>query len=62
MKPELEGLIDRRLEQASNRRSTVDELMALAERYRSRHTGWNVKHGHSWYRRSGGTHSYTWVK
>lgn len=58
----LEGLLDRRLEQASNRRAPVDEVMALTERYRSRHSGWNVKHFHSWYQREGGTRSYTWVK
>lgn len=58
----LEGLLDRRLEQASNRRAPVDEALALTERYRSRHSGWNVKHFHSWYRREGGTRSYTWVK
>ena len=58
----LEGLIDRRLEHASNRRSPVDEVMVLTERYRSRHSGWNVKHFHSWYKRDGGTRSYTWVK
>lgn len=58
----LEGLIDRRLEQVSNRRAPVDEVMALTERYRSRHSSWNVKHFHSWYKRDGGTRSYTWVK
>ena len=58
----LEGLIDRRLEQVSSRRAPVDEVMALTERYRSRHVGWNVKHFHSWYRRDGGGRSYTWVK
>ena len=58
----LEGLIDRRLEQVSNRRAPVDEVMALTERYRSRHVGWNVKHFHSGYRRDGGGRSYTWVK
>ena len=58
----LEGLIDRRLEQVSNWRAPVDEVMALTERYRSRHSGWNVKHFHSWYQREGGTRSYTWVK
>jgi len=58
----LEGLIDRRLEQASNRRAPVDEVMALTEQYRSRHGGWNVKHFHTWYRREGGRRSYTWVK
>jgi hypothetical protein len=58
----LEGLIDRRLEQVSNRRAPVDEVMVLTEQYRSRHVGWNVKHFHNWYGRSGGTRSYTWVK
>ena len=58
----LQGLIDRRLEQVSNRRAPVDEVMALTEQYQSRHSGWNVKHFHSWYRRSGGMRSYSWVK
>jgi hypothetical protein len=35
----LEGLIDRRAEQISNRRAQVDEFTALTERYRSGHTG-----------------------
>jgi hypothetical protein len=58
----LDGLIDRRLEQVSSRRAPVDEVMVLTEQYRHRRSGWNVKHFHSWYRRSGGTRSYTWVK
>ena len=58
----LEGLIDRRLEQVSNRRAPVDEVMALTDQYRSRHLGWNVKHFHAWYARAGGTRGYTWVK
>lgn len=58
----LEGLIDRRLEQVSNRRAPVDEVMALSTQYQTRHRGWNVKHFHSWYKREGGTRSYTWVK
>jgi len=58
----LAGLIDRRLEQASNRCAPVDEVMALTEQYRSRHRGWNVKHGPGWYQREGGARSYTWVK
>lgn len=58
----LDGLIDRRLEQISNRSAPVDEVMALTEQYRSRHSGWNVKHFHNWYRRDGGGRSYTWVK
>lgn len=58
----LEGLIDRRLEQLSNRRAPVDEVMAVVERYRERHLGWNVRHFHSWYQREGGVRSYSWVK
>ena len=58
----LDGLIDRRLEQASNRQAPVDEAMALIDEYRRRYTGWNVKHFHSLYKRTGGTRSYTWVK
>lgn len=58
----LEGLIDRRVEQISNRRAPVDEVMALTTQYQQRHHGWNVKHFHSWYRRNGGVRSYTWVK
>jgi transposase len=58
----LEGLIDRRLEQVSKRRAPTDEVVALVERYRSRHLGWNVRHFHSWYRREGGARSYSWVK
>ena len=58
----LDGLIDRRLEQVSNRRAPVDEVMALTEQYRSRYGGWNVKHFHAWSRKDGGTRRYTWVK
>ena len=58
----LQGLLDKRLNQASHRRAPVDEVMRLVERYRSRHVGWNVKHFHAWYRRDGGRRSYTWVK
>ncbi len=58
----LEGLIDQRLEQVSHRRAPVDEVTAVAERYRSRHAGWSAKHFYAWYRRDGGCRSYTWVK
>jgi transposase len=58
----LEDLMDRRLTQASFRRAPVDEVIAVAERYESRHRGWNVKHFYSWYQRDGGKRSYTWVK
>ena len=56
----LDGLIDQRLEQVSNRRAPVDEVMALTKQYQARHSGWNVKHFHVWYRREGGTRSYTY--
>jgi transposase len=58
----LEGLIDKRLAQVSHRRAPVDEVMAVVETYRCRHEGWSVKHFYAWYRREGGTRSYTWVK
>lgn len=58
----LDGLIDKRLNQASARKAPVDEVMALADRYRDRHKGWNVSHFHDWYQKDGGTRSYTWVK
>lgn len=58
----LEGLVDRRIEQASNRAAPVDEVMSLTQQYRGRHLGWNVRHFHSWYKREGGTRSYSWVK
>lgn len=58
----LQGLIDRRLEQVSNRRAPVDEVLALTDLYRHRHRGWNVRHFHVWYRRDGGSRSYSWVK
>jgi hypothetical protein len=58
----MEGLIDRRLEQVSHRKAPVDEVMALTASYRSRHLGWSAKHFYAWYRKDGGTRSYTWVK
>ena len=58
----LEGLLDKRLTQASFRRAPVDEVMGVSERYRTKHMGWNVKHFYSWYQREGGRRSYTWVK
>jgi transposase len=58
----LDGLIDKRLEQLSHRRAPVDEVLALTERYRRRHEGWNVKPFDSGSRREGGARSYRWVK
>jgi hypothetical protein len=52
----LEGLIDKRLEQVSQRRAPVDEVLAVTERYRRRHLGWNVKH---FYALSRSSTSYT---
>jgi len=58
----LEGLIDKRLNQVSQRRAPVDEVLKLVDRYRSRHEGWNAKHFYAWYQRDGGKRSYSWVK
>jgi transposase len=58
----IEGLIDKRLGQVSGRRAPVDEVLAVTEKYRRRHLGWNAKHFYAWYQRAGGKRSYTWVK
>jgi transposase len=58
----LEALLDKRLSQVSHNKAPVDEVLALCERYRARHDGWTAQHFHAWYKRSGGTRSYTWVK
>jgi transposase len=58
----LEGLLDKRLSQASSRRAPVDEVIAVTDLYVRRHQGWNAKHFYSWYQKDGGQRSYTWVK
>lgn len=59
----LQGLVDRRLEQVSQRRAPVDEVMKVVELYRRRYQGWNVKHFYSWYQgEHKGRRSYSWVK
>ena len=58
----LEGLVDKRLEQVSQRRAPVDEVRAVTERYRRRPLGWNVKHFYAGYRREGGGRRYSGVK
>lgn len=58
----LDGLLDKRLTQVSSRKAPVDEVMALVDRYKRRYDGWTGKHFHTWYRREGGTRSYSWVK
>ena len=42
---------------------TQVQVMALTERYRSRHSGWNVKHFHfhSWYKREDGSAFDPWI-
>ena len=60
---DMQGLIDKRIEQVSHRRAPVDEVMKLVALYSTQYEGWNVKHFHSWYRREHqGGRSYTWVK
>lgn len=59
----LEGLIDQRLSQVSQRRAPVDEVMAVTALYRDRYQGWNVKHFYAWYcREHAGRRSYNWVR
>ncbi len=58
----LQGLIDKRLNQVSQRRAPVDEVLAVTDQYRKRHLDWSAKHFHAWYRKDGGARSYTWVK
>lgn len=58
----LAGLLDYRLERVSSRKAPVDEVIGLLDCYRQRHDGWNARHFHSWYKREGGSRSYTWVK
>lgn len=59
----LAGLFDRRLGKASAKRVPVDEIEWLLKEYRTRHTGWTVKHFHDHLSEH---HSfrwgYTWTK
>jgi transposase len=57
-----EGLLDKRMVKASHRAAPVDEVCRLEDLYRNEYHGWNVKHFHNWYRKEGGTRSYSWVK
>ena len=58
----VEGLSDKRLTQASFRRAPVDEVMAVADQYKSHYRGWNVRHFYSKYQKGKGQRSYSWVK
>jgi transposase len=59
----LPGLLDKRLGKASAQRVPIDKLLWMLTEYRTRYTGWNVKHFHEHLQRQ---HSfrwgYTWVK
>lgn len=58
-----EGLQDRRLGRASARAVPVDEALRMVALYKTRYTGWTVKHFHErWHQEHGGTRSYTWTK
>ena len=60
---DMQGLIDKRIEQVSHRRAPVDEVMKLVGLYSTQYQGWNVKHFHGWYQREHkGKRSYSWVK
>jgi winged helix-turn helix protein len=60
---DMQGLIDKRIEQVSQQRAPVDEVMKRVALYSAQYEGWNVKHFHSWYRREHqSVRSYTWVK
>ena len=57
----MDGLLDKRLNQASARKAPVDEVMAMVNLYQNRHKDWNVSHFYDWYVQDGGKRSYTWV-
>jgi transposase len=59
----LSGLFDKRLGKASARRVPVDQLAWMLSEYRTRYTGWNVKHFHEHLQKQHHFRwSYTWVK
>ena len=59
----LDGLLDKRLGKASERRVPVDEIAWMIAEYRTHYSGWNVKHFHEQLtRRPSFRWGYTWVK
>jgi transposase len=59
----LEGLFDRRLGKASARRVPIDKVNWMLSEYRSRYTGWTIKHFHEHLQKQHNFRwSYTWVK
>ena len=58
-----DGLFDRRLDKASARRVPADRIEWVLEQYRTRHTGWTVKHFHDHLcAHHGFAWSYTWTR
>ena len=55
-------MTDKRLCQVTHRRTPVDEVLKLVDRYRSRHEDWYAKYFYVWYCRDGSGRGYTWVK
>ena len=59
----LSGLLDRRLGKASPHRVPADEVERVLELYRTRYTGWTVKHFHERLtEKHGVSRSYGWTK
>ena len=59
----LRGLFDKRLQKASARRVPVDKLAWVLSEYRTRYTGWTIKHFHEHLQKQHNFRwSYTWVK
>ena len=59
----VDGLVDTRLSEVSERRAPVDEVVRLEAMYRESYRDWSVSHFHERYReRHAGERSYTCVK
>jgi transposase len=59
----LEGLFDKRLGKASARRVPIDKVNWMLSEYRTRYSGWTIKHFHEHLRKQHNVRwSYTWVK
>jgi transposase len=59
----LRGLFDKRLQKASARRVPIDKLNWMLSQYRTRYTGWAIKHFHEHLQKQHNFRwSYTWVK
>lgn len=59
----LDGLLDKRLSQISQRKAAVSEVDHVVQLYKSSFAGWNITHFHSKYTSDyKGLRSYSWVK